>query len=114
MSAYVRNSRKECADLVAGQVVLTAENKSAKEIAAYAGDDDDDKGCRGPRLKPIPGGGAPYKPFGVPVHYNPLSPTTSLADISDPSQITDFDGFYLASLTPRIRYCSKAIGIRLG
>jgi hypothetical protein len=62
--------------------------------SAYAGDDDDDKGCRGARLKPIPGGGAPFKPFGVPVHHNPnpLSPTTPLADISDPSQITDFDG----------------------
>jgi hypothetical protein len=60
--------------------------------SAYAGDDDDDKGCRGPRLKPILGGGAPFKPFGVPVHHNPLSPTTLLADISDPSQITDFDG----------------------
>jgi hypothetical protein len=29
--------------------------------SAYAGDDDDDKGCRGPRLKAIPGGGAPFK-----------------------------------------------------
>ncbi len=63
-----------------------------RPISAYAGDQDDDKGCRGPRLKPIPGGGAPFKPFGVPVHHNPLSPTTLLADISDPSQITDFDG----------------------
>jgi hypothetical protein len=60
--------------------------------SAFAGGDDDDKGCRGPRLKPIPGGGAPFKPFGVPVHHNPLSPTTPLTDISDPSQITDFDG----------------------
>ena len=33
MSGYARNSRKECADLVAGQAVLTAENKSANEIA---------------------------------------------------------------------------------
>src|SRR6266436_2859760 len=33
LSEYARNSRKECADLVAGQAVLTAENKSAKEIA---------------------------------------------------------------------------------
>ncbi len=59
---------------------------------AYAGDEDDDKGCRGPRLKPIPGGVVPFKPFGVPVHHNPLGPTTPLADISDPSQINDFDG----------------------
>jgi hypothetical protein len=62
--------------------------------SAYAdsGHQDDDRVCRGPRLKPIPGGGAPFKPFGVPVHHNPLSPTTPLADISDPSQVTDFDG----------------------
>ena len=33
MSEYARNLRKECADLAAGQAVLTAENKSAKEIA---------------------------------------------------------------------------------
>jgi hypothetical protein len=60
--------------------------------SAYAGDEDDDKGCRGPRLKPIPGGGAPFKPFGIIVHHNPLNPATLLANISDPSQITDFDG----------------------
>jgi hypothetical protein len=60
--------------------------------SAYAGDEEDDKGCRGPRLKPIPGGGAPFKPYGIIVHHNPLSPTTPLADINDPSQITDFDG----------------------
>jgi hypothetical protein len=61
--------------------------------SAYAGHEDDNRGCRGPNLKPIPGGGAPFKPFGVMVHHNPLSPTTPLANISDPSQITDFDGF---------------------
>ena len=61
--------------------------------SAYAGDQDDDKACRGPRLNPIPGGGAPFKPFGVIVHHNPLNPATPLANISDPSQITDFDGF---------------------
>ena len=33
MSEYAWNLRKECADLAAGQAVLTAENKSAKEIA---------------------------------------------------------------------------------
>ena len=60
---------------------------------AYAGDEDNDKVCRGPLLKPIPGGGAPFKPFGVIVHHNPLNPATPLANISDPSQITDFDGF---------------------
>jgi hypothetical protein len=33
LSEYAWNLRKECADLAAGQAVLTAENKSAKEIA---------------------------------------------------------------------------------
>jgi hypothetical protein len=34
LSGYAQNSRKECAGLVAGQAVLTAEDKSAKEIAS--------------------------------------------------------------------------------
>jgi hypothetical protein len=61
--------------------------------SAHAGHEDDDRGCRGPRINPIPGGGAPFKPFGVIVHHNPLNPAVALPDISDPSQITDFDGF---------------------
>jgi hypothetical protein len=52
--------------------------------SAYAGDENDDKGCRGPRLRPIPGGGARVNPFGVIVHYNPLNPAVALPDISDP------------------------------
>ena len=60
--------------------------------SAYAGQDDDDKGCRGSIINPIPGGGAPFKPFGTIVHHNPLSPAVVLGNISDPSQITDFDG----------------------
>jgi len=63
-----------------------------RPISAYAGHEDEDRGCRGPRLNPIPGGGAPFKPFGVIVHHNPLNPATPLANISDPSQVTDFDG----------------------
>ncbi len=59
---------------------------------AYAWQEDE-KRCKGPRLKPISGGVVPFKPFGVPVHHNPLNPATPLANISDPSQITDFDGF---------------------
>jgi hypothetical protein len=42
---------------------------------------------------PIPGGFAPFAPFGTFVHHNPLNPAIALADINDPSQITDFDGF---------------------
>jgi hypothetical protein len=43
-------------------------------------------------INPIPGGVIPFKPFGVVVHHNPLNPATPLANINDPSQITDFDG----------------------
>jgi len=60
----------------------------------YANDDDGDSeraGCVGPN--PIPGGVTGLKPFGIFIHHNPLSPLTSLPDISDSSQITDFDGF---------------------
>jgi hypothetical protein len=53
---------------------------------------EEEKRCHGPRLKPIPGGGAPFKPFGVTVHHNPLNPANPLANINDPSQIGDFDG----------------------
>lgn len=44
---------------------------------------------------PIPGGVAPFSPFGVFIHHFPLNPTNRLAigNINDPSQITDFDGF---------------------
>jgi hypothetical protein len=60
--------------------------------AAYAGHDEDKRErTEGPIVNPIPGGVAPFKPFGVFIHHNPLSPV--LADINDPSQITDFDGF---------------------
>jgi hypothetical protein len=60
----------------------------------YANDDDGDSehtACISPN--PIPGGVTAPKPFGIFVHHNPLNPATPLADISDPSQLTDFDGF---------------------
>jgi hypothetical protein len=60
----------------------------------YADDDDGDSehaDCLGPN--PIPGGVTALKPFGIFVHHNPLTPTVPLANISDPSQVTDFDGF---------------------
>lgn len=57
-------------------------------------DDDDGEGeraaCVGPN--PIPGGVAPVNPYGIFVHHNPLNPAKPLANINDPSQITDFDG----------------------
>ncbi len=41
--------------------------------------------------RPIPGG---VSPFGVLIHHFPIAPSsTPLADISEPSQITDFNGF---------------------
>lgn len=60
---------------------------------AYAREEDDDNehGCVGPN--PIPGGVVGLKPFGIFIHHNPLNPAKALADINDPSQITDFDGF---------------------
>jgi hypothetical protein len=60
----------------------------------YANDDNGNNeraACVDP--KPIPGGVTGLKPFGIFIHHNPLNPTTPLADIHDPSQITDFDGF---------------------
>jgi hypothetical protein len=47
----------------------------------------------GHRPNPIPGGVAPFAPFGIFIHHNPLNPAMALADIHDPSQITDFNGF---------------------
>jgi len=59
---------------------------------SYAdGDDGESTACVGPN--PIPGGVNGLKPYGIFVHHNPLNPATPLANISDPSQITDFDGF---------------------
>jgi hypothetical protein len=63
--------------------------------AAFAKGDDRDESAGCNLVNPIPGGVVPFKPFGVPVHHNPLNPVNQLAvaGISDPSQITDFDGF---------------------
>jgi hypothetical protein len=61
---------------------------------AFADGDDDDgerAACIGPNA--IPGGVVALKPFGIFIHHNPLNAATPLANISDPSQITDFDGF---------------------
>ena len=60
----------------------------------HADEDDDDHesgACVGPN--PIPGGVKGLAPFGIFIHHNPLNPATPLASLSDPSQITDFDGF---------------------
>jgi hypothetical protein len=58
-------------------------------------DDDDGDSERAACVSPnaIPGGVVGLKPFGIFIHHNPLNPSTPLANINDPSQITDFDGF---------------------
>lgn len=55
------------------------------------GHDDVREGAEG--FNPIRGGVAPFAPFGIFIHHNPLNPAISLGDINDPSQIRDFDGF---------------------
>jgi len=62
--------------------------------SVYAHRDDDDKQHdEDAQPNPIPGGVAPFSPFGVFIHHNPLNPAVALDMIKDPSQITDFDGF---------------------
>ena len=61
---------------------------------AYAdGEDGDGQHASCALLNPIPGGLAPFKPFAIFIHHNPLNPLVPLANINDPSQITDFHGF---------------------
>ena len=55
---------------------------------AQAQNDDD-----GGRPNPIRGGVAPFAPFGIFIHHNPLNAALPIASLNDPSQITDFDGF---------------------
>lgn len=54
---------------------------------------DDDAHATRAVTQPIPGGVAPFAPFGVFIHHNPLNPSLPLTSLNDPSQITDFDGF---------------------
>jgi hypothetical protein len=80
-------------NLIRGAVGVVAGSSLFRATPAFADNDHDRSehaGCA--VVNPIPGGGAPFKPFGVIVHHNPLNPATPLASISDPSQITDFDG----------------------
>lgn len=51
------------------------------------------EGDRDDSPNPIPGGVAPFAPFGVFIHHYPLNPAKPLASLNDPSQITDFNGF---------------------
>lgn len=64
-------------------------------LRADEDEDDDDHeesaACVGPN--PIPGGVKGLAPFGIFIHHNPLNAANPLANLHDPSQITDFDGF---------------------
>jgi hypothetical protein len=65
----------------------------ARPKLAYAREEDDDSENDSVGPNPIPGGVVGMKPFGIFIHHYPLNPAKALADINDPSQITDFDGF---------------------
>jgi len=86
-----RFSRRDLVRGAAG-VVLGAGFCRPKLADASANQDDSEpSACVGPN--PIPGGVTALKPYGIFVHHNPLNPANPLANINDPSQITDFDGF---------------------
>ena len=71
--------------------VLGASLFDPKWVHADDDEEHESAACVGPN--PIPGGIKALSPFGIFVHHNPLNPATPLVNISDPSQITDFDGF---------------------
>jgi hypothetical protein len=79
-------------DLVRGAAGAALGAGFLRSKLVFASDNQDDSSaCISPN--PIPGGIAPFAPLGVFIHHNPLNPKNTLAQISDPSQITDFDGF---------------------
>jgi hypothetical protein len=62
--------------------------------SAYARDDDDrDRHGQGANPNAIPGGVAPFAPFAIRIHHLPPTPGIPVANINEPSQITDFSGF---------------------
>lgn len=62
--------------------------------SARAGDDEhrDEHGKSG-SPNPIPATIAPFAPFAIRIHHLPPTPGQPLANINEPSQITDFNGF---------------------
>lgn len=72
--------------------VLGAGLLDPKWVQAIEEDDDDEhKSSADPN--PIPGGVKGLAPFGIFIHHNPLKASAGLANLNDPSQITDFAGF---------------------
>ena len=87
--AHKRLSRRNLIRGAAG-TILGAGLLGSK--SAHADDDDDGEHAECVGTNPIPGGLAPFAPLGIFIHHNPLNAATPLANINDPSQITDFDG----------------------
>lgn len=88
----LRNKWLSRRDLVRGAAGAALGAGLLRSKLAFASDNQDDSSaCVSPN--PIPGGIAPFAPLGVFIHHNPLNPKNTLDQISDPSQITDFDGF---------------------
>jgi hypothetical protein len=84
-------SRRDLVRGAAGAMVGAGFLKSKLVYASVDQDDSEPAACVGPN--PIPGGVTGLAPYGIFVHHNPLNAAIPLANMSDPSQITDFDGF---------------------
>jgi|SwirhisoilCB2_FD_contig_31_33346203_length_1484_multi_3_in_0_out_0_1 hypothetical protein len=86
-SSPYRFSRRKLMEKAAGAGVILGASLPKPLLAD--GEDED----RLAQPNPIPGGGAAFAPFAIFVHHNALNPAVPLANINDPSQITDFKGF---------------------
>jgi len=84
-------SRRDLVRGAAGAVLGVGCLRPKLAFGSASQDDNEPAACVGPN--PIPGGVTALAPFGIFVHHNPLKPANPLANINDPSQITDFDGF---------------------
>jgi hypothetical protein len=84
-------SRRDLVRGTAGAMLGAGFLNSKLVYATVNQDDSEPSACVGPN--PIPGGVTPLAPYGIFVHHNPLNAAIPLANISDPSQITNFDGF---------------------
>lgn len=88
-----RTSRRTFLGIAASAGAVLGLHRVAPPSAAADPTPDGWSPTPGVRPKPIPGARAPLAPFGIVIHHNPLNPDIPLADLNDPSQITDFDGF---------------------